>query len=183
MNNKKLLLSLLSLMLALRFIIVPLIDWQNSMLDETQRLQTKLDKSSSFIDNLPKLVAYKDTLSAELERRHQAGEVYYDVGRYQIEKQRQFEQLFDENNIKISSSDWFEPIVTKQGTTLQLKLQFAGKLSQFIHLQTQIATLSNDIRVADLSLSMQNQSSTSLGRFNGNATIIITPLERRDADN
>ncbi|WP_076411001.1 hypothetical protein [Shewanella sp. UCD-KL12] len=183
MNNKPLLLSLLAVLFVLRFVVVPIFDWQNATIEETNSLQNKLDKSAAYIDDLPKLRAFGDELTAALAARHQASETYNDIGRYQIAKQRQFEQMFTANNIEIRSSNWLDPIATAKGVTLQLRLQFSGQVNQFIQLHTQIAALGDSVHVTNLSLTMSGQTPESLGTFSGNAIIRFMPLESPDAVN
>lgn len=183
MNNKPLLLSLLAVLFVLRFVVVPVFDWQNATIEETQSLQHKLDKSAAYIDDLPKLRAFGEQLTTALTARHQASETYNDIGRYQIAKQRQFEQMFNANDIEIKSSNWLDPVATAKGVTLQLRLQFSGQVNQFIQLHTQIAAMGNSVNVTNLGLTMRGQTTDSLGTFSGNAIIRFMPLESADAVN
>jgi hypothetical protein len=183
MTNKPLLLTLLAVLFVMRFIVVPIFDWQNQAIIDTRSQQNKLDKSAAYIDDLPKLTAFKEALSATLAARHAASETYNDIGRYQIAKQRQFEQMFAAADISITSSNWLDPIATAKGVTLQMRLQFSGKLNRFIDLHTQIAALGASVYVTNLSLSMRGQTEKSLGTFTGNAIIRFTPLESADAIN
>ncbi len=183
MNNKPMLLTLLAVLFVLRFVVVPIFDWQNQAIADTQSQQHKLDKSAAYIDDLPKLTAFKEELTAALAARNAASETYNDIGRYQIAKQRQFEQMFKASEIEIKSSNWLDPIATAKGVTLQLRLQFSGKLNQFIGLHTQIAAMGNSVNVTNLSLSMRGQTEESLGTFTGNAIIRFMPLESADAIN
>ena len=183
MSNKPLLLGLLAVLFVMRFIVVPIFDWQNQAVTDTRSLQNKLDKSAAYITDLPKLIAFKESLNDELAARHAASETYNDIGRYQIAKQRQFEQMFDAADISITSSNWLDPIATAKGVTLQMRLQFSGKLHRFINLHTQIAALGASVNVTNLSLNMSGQTESSLGTFSGNAIIRFTPMESADAIN
>jgi hypothetical protein len=183
MNNKPLLLALLAALLVLRFIVVPVFEWQNQVISDTKAQQNKLDKSDAYINDLPTLVAFKDKLTAALAARHAASDTYNDIGRYQIDKLRQLEKMFKLADISISSSNWLDPVVTAKGVTLQLNLQFSGKLKPFINLHTQIAGMSSNVIITDLNITVFGQGADTLGTFNGNTLLRFMPLESPDAVN
>jgi hypothetical protein len=183
MNNKPLLLALLATLLVLRFIVIPIFDWQNQLISDTKAQQNKLDKSVAYINDLPKLISFKDKLSAALTARHAASETYNDIGRYQIAKLRQLENMFKLVDVSINSSNWLEPVKTAKGVTLQLNLQFTGKLKPFINLHTQIAGMGSNVIITDLNITMFGQGTDTLGTFTGNALLRFMPLESPDAIN
>lgn len=183
MQNKPFLLSVIAFLALLRFLVVPIFEWQDETLAKTQQLQKKIDKSLVYINNATKLEAYNVDLSNALAVRNQAREVYSDVGRYQLAKQRQLESLFQQYDIRIKTSNWLEPIKTAQSVTLQYSFQFSGKLKNLIPLHLALSKLGRDILVTRISMNVSGQRGTSLGLLNGSGTIQFTPLEEADAVN
>lgn len=181
--NKPLLLSLLAVLLCLRFIVTPVIDWQNGLLQETHILQAKMDKSLAYIDDLPMLQQLKKGLISQLEDSKLMNETYKDVGRYQLAKQRQLEDLFTQFNTNITSSNWIEPIKTANSITFQFRIQFAAETKDFIALHLKLSRLSKDITVTTLNLNLFANKDGDLGRLSGIVILRFTPKEADDAIN
>jgi hypothetical protein len=181
--NKPLLLGLLGVLLCLRFIVTPVLEWQDKVLQETHVLQKKLDKSLAYIDDLPKLQQLKQALTVELAGSQAMNETFQDVGRYQLAKQRQLEDLFAESNANITSSNWLDPIKTAKGTTFQFRLQFAAETKNFIELHLKLSRLSKDISLTTLNLNVFANNDKALGRLSGILILRFSPKEADDAIN
>lgn len=183
MKDKPVLLLVLGVLLLARFILVPIFDWQEETLTSTQHLQKKLNKSKAYLDDLPALQAHKEALEQALTVRRAESELFNDVNRYQIAKQRQFEAIFEQNQIVITSSNWLEPIPTEKGVIVLLRLKFHGKVKSFLASHLQLSGVSKSISITNLSLSISGQGSDSLGNVNGNVIIRFNALESANAAN
>lgn len=183
MRDKPILLFALGVLLVLRFIVVPIFDWQSKTLASTQHLQKKLNKSQAYLEDLPALLAYEKELAQSIATRRADNELFSDVGRYQIAKQRQFETLFEQNQIVITSSNWLEPIPTEKGVIVLLRLKFYGKVKSFLTSHLQLSGMSKSISITNLSLSISGQDSDSLGNVSGNIIIRFNALESVNAAN
>ncbi|ABV37626.1 hypothetical protein Ssed_3022 [Shewanella sediminis HAW-EB3] len=181
MNNKPLLLGALAVLFLLKFIVVPVIEWQDEAVLETKNLQSKIDKSQSHIKDLPNLVKYKDQLEVSLTKAKETIERYNDASRYQISKQRQFEALFKEHQLTMSSSNWRDVVKTDNGSTFQLQVQFNGMLSDFIAFHLQVNAMGPSVVIGNLGLNIRGQSQASLGYMTGNMVIFFNPAESVDA--
>jgi cell division protein FtsB len=183
MTNNRNLIILLAILLVMRFIVVPIFDWQTQTLSTTQSLQDKLDKSVAYISELPSLHQYRQALSAEVQKRQAAREYVSDISRYQLDKFRQFESLMQKHHLEIKSSNWSDAIKTAKGVTLQLRLQFSGSMKDFIAFHLALDSLSNTLSLNNLNLTLNGQSEDKLGSFTGNINVQFLPLERNDEDN
>jgi cell division protein FtsB len=183
MTHNRNLIILLGILLAARFILVPIFEWQTQSLSSTQRLQDKLDKSIAYIDELPKLDKYQQDLLAEVKKRQAAREYVSDISRYQLDKFRQFESLMQKHKLAITSSNWGDPIKTAKGVALQLRMQFSGTMKDFIAFHLALDSLSNTLSLNNLNLTLNDQSEDKLGSFTGNINVQFLPLERNDEDN
>lgn len=181
MTNNRNLLIVLGMLLLLQFVVVPIFDWQAETLANTKALQNKLDKSISHIAELPRLREYHQSLLDEVEKRKAAREYVDDISRYQLDKLRELEALLQKYQIEVISSNWYEPIKTAKGVTLQLRLQFSGRMVDFIPFHLALDSLSNTMKLNNLNLTINGQTEDKLGNFSGNLNVQFLPLERPDA--
>lgn len=181
MKNKPLLLGALAVLFLLKFVVVPVIEWQDEAITETKNLQSKIDKSQSYIKDLPNLLKYKEELDLSLSKTKEMIERYNDASRYQISKQRQFEALFKEHQLTMSSSNWRDVVKTDNGSTFQLQVQFNGMLNDFIAFQMQVNAMRPSVTITNLGLNIRGQSAASLGSMTGNMVILFNPAESVDA--
>lgn len=181
LNNKPLLLLILGVLFLLRFVAVPVLDWQDEAISETAGLQAKIEKSQAYISELPKMYEYKTQLEESLNDLKHSVDTYNDTSRYQISKQKQFEALFEQYKLTMTSTNWQDTVKTDTGSTFQLQIQFKGMLRDFISLHMQINAMGPSVEVRNLGLNMRSQSETSLGSVAGNMVIVFSPSESSDA--
>ena len=134
MKNNTVLIGVLVLLLVTKFIIVPIIDWQDSLIAETVKLERKITKSQKYLDNLPELIKHQKQLRKQLFEMKNQQETFVDVGLYKIEKQKQIEGLFNKHSLNIRTLNWRDEIETEKGVSISLNLQFKGSLKNVIEL-------------------------------------------------
>jgi len=181
MNNNKLLILLLSFLVIIKFIIFPILDWQNELIAETTQLEKKINKSEAYINDLPKLIEQQETLKNILIKSKSNIETYHDIGRYKINKQREIEQMFRENNVNIKTLNWREDMKTINGFSLKLQLQYSGRVKDFIALKLAILSLGQSVNLRVFGINISIQGNKSLGFANGNMEIIFSPMESGNA--
>lgn len=182
MSNKPLLIALLALLALMKFIIVPIFEWQDDILNQSQDLQFKLDKSKSYINNLDKLENQKVKLQEDLTVKLESVERFQVLPRYQIAKQKQLEQLFAEKKMTIKSLVWRDPVELEKGMQLSVVIQFSGKLKDYISMQMALAGYSSSIEIGIIGLSIRNQTQQSLGSATGNMVILFNVIEEENVD-
>lgn len=181
LNNKPLLLSIVGVLFLLKFVFVPVLDWQDRAIIETAALQTKIEKSQAYITELPEMREYKAQLQVTLNELKHSVDTYNDPSRYQISKQKQLEALCKEHKLTMTSTNWQDVVKTETGSTFQLQVQFKGMLRDFITLHMQLNAMGPSVEVRNLGLNMRSQSAKSLGSVTGNMVIVFSPSESSDA--
>lgn len=180
MKNNPLLIALLGLLLVAKFFVEPIIDWQNNSLEETNRLQKKLDKAQAYIIDLPLLEAKKNGLIKQVDNIKQMVETYSDFDRYQIAKQRQIGDLFTKHSMVTKSLNWQEAVATPLGKTVELQVQFSGLMKDFIALKLELMSLSTSIELKVFGLQVKAGTADSLGNVTGNALLVFKALEDKN---
>ncbi|MFC0117842.1 hypothetical protein ACFFK7_07900 [Pseudoalteromonas xiamenensis] len=91
---------------SLKFIVVPLVQWQDTELSETQQLQSRLSKSQRVLENQTLNTDLHDRLTPELARF--ADIVYrYDLeSNFQLARQQEFDSLAAEHKVTLNSVAW-----------------------------------------------------------------------------
>lgn len=181
MKNNPILLVSVAILVLLKFVVLPIIEWQNEMILEAGHLQKKIDKSKSHIKRMPELYEYQRQLEASLTLVKAKVERYNNENRYQISKQREFESLFKKHKLTITSSHWKDVIKSEEGATFQLQMQFRGMLKDLIVLQTEINLMRPSVTIGNLGVNIQGQQPNSLGSMTGNMVVVFRPVESTDA--
>jgi len=176
-QNKNILLIILAIILVLKFALLPIIEWQNQSINTLQIVNKKLNKSLSFINELPKLEEQKQRLINSLAQLKSEVDTYQDVSRYQLEKQREVEKIFAMHNIVIKSFNWQDIIKLNNGTQLKLMVKYSGKLKDFLSLHMDISKFNRSTTVSNLGLNIRGQDDKSLGVISGSIVLVFHPEE------
>ena len=176
MKNNTLLISLLAFLAVIKFILVPIFDWQNELLAETAIFQAKITKSALYIKDIPSFEIKKNELVEKIAQSKKSIEYYNDFGFYKITKQKQIEKLFDKNKIKLTSLSWQTAVDSQLGKQVKLNLQFKGLLKDFIALKLDVISLSRSIKIEKFGVTIKRQKIESLGTITGNFILLYTPF-------
>ena len=182
MKNKYLL-AFLALLMLLKFGVFPIVEWQDGVLLETIALQKKIDKSESYINNLPEMMKIKDNRQNILNNIIKEVNSYSNVERYQLNIQKDIEKLFSDNNLVIKSTIWKKPVIDESGAQLELNIQFSGKVKDYISTQSYLFQNHSTFELNKFGLSLKNQTENSLGIItSGNMVVLIKAVEDSDAN-
>jgi Tfp pilus assembly protein PilO len=180
--NQTQLLILLLAILAVKFVILPTIDWQDATIAKLSTLNKRLDKSIGFINQLPQMQLQQQQLAEHLTDLKSEIDSYQDLSGYQLNKQQAIEKLFADHRIDIKSFNWRDVIKTEQGAQLKLMIQYSGHLKDFLALHMQISELNRSVVVENLGLNIRGQDSNTMGVISGNIVLVFLPVEVADAN-
>jgi predicted PurR-regulated permease PerM len=170
-SNKKPLLIVLFLLLALRFVMVPVIDWQQEQLDEIAAKQTKVEKADSVIARFPQL---QQALEQVQQNNKQQLANYYgheSANSLKLQLQQELEALFLKHKIKVINFSWVAEIENPI-TEFRAKISYEGKTDDFAKLQLAIARYPKRINIAEWTSYINKMAENSLGDASG--TILLT---------
>lgn len=176
------LLVILGLIIFVKFVLVPVIEWQDEAVLQLSALHKRLNKSESFINELPKLTSEKEKLASYLNQLKSNVDTYSNISNYQIGKQKDIETLFKQNSLTIKSFNWQDTIETDKGSQLKLMIQYSGMLKDFLSLHLQMSKFNQSVEVTNLGLNIRGQDEASMGIITGSIVFVFTPFKEATND-
>jgi len=145
-NKHKIMLAMVSVLVLIRFVIVPILAWQDEKIAKIQSSNQRIAKAEKVIARLPKI-----TLALEkLQLSNQSTEAFFTKAQslpaFKLEQQQQIESLFKRFDIKVNNFNWAADIPGKISQS-RAKINFEGKTSDLARLHLAIAGLPTLIKV------------------------------------
>jgi len=162
-------LGALVILIALKFLIVPLFDWQNSQLAQLANLQKRAVKSQNVIVNQSQINQAQQTINAQLKAVNSLFVDYQRESEFKLAMQQQIEQTIANNQLQINTSSWLPSITVASNQLIrhQLRLNLKGKMRDFINFITLLESKTPKAELKSLNINLKGQNNESLGRVEG----------------
>jgi len=162
-------LGVLVILIALKFLIVPLFDWQNSQLAQLANLQKRAVKSQNVIINQSQINQAQQTINAQLKAVNSLFVDYQRESEFKLAMQQQIEQTIANNQLQINTSSWLPSITVANNQLIrhQLRLNLKGKMRDFINFITLLESKTPKVELKSLNINLKGQNNESLGRVEG----------------
>lgn len=170
MLSQKNLLFTLVLLAAMKFLVSPLISWQQNYISEIKSKYRQLTKVSSIIDNQS---VYRDITSSLAARMAGSrGYFFKDSDSVKLDVQRHIENIFESNGLAIKGLSWVSdsPGEVRQ---LRLRVRFAGAQEHMIKTFWALAVSKKLIRKVEFRQQFKVVSVGELGFTAGHVTLEI----------
>lgn len=174
LNNRKLVIGTIAVLASLKFIVVPVIDWQNEQAAVYEKKLRQLNKGLSLLNN-------REELTAEIESWRAQNVQYIELmaqpaksaTSFQLAKQNDLDKLLEKHGLKAKRSNWLEHIEQGVVEEHKLELSLSGQLKDFISLVIEIEQASPRMAIVDyrMTISKMSPASHKLGNFSG--TLVI----------
>lgn len=172
-------LGALVILIALKFLIVPLFDWQNSQLAQLANLQKRAVKSQNVIVNQIQINQAQQTINAQLEAVNSLFVDYQRESEFKLAMQQQIEQTIANNQLQINTSSWLPSITVANNQLIrhQLRLNLKGKMRDFINLITLLESKTPKAELKSLNINLKGQKSDGLGNMSGSLELAFYMLQ------
>ena len=162
-------LAALVLLVSLKFIVVPLIDWQNTQLAQLTNLEKRAAKSQNVIANQGQINQAQQTINAQLKAVNSLFVDYQREGEFKLAMQQQLEQTVASNQLQINTSSWLPSIAVANNQLIrhQLRLNLKGKMRDFITLITHLESQTPKAELKSLNINIKGQKTDALGNMSG----------------
>ncbi|MDN3484899.1 GspMb/PilO family protein [Pseudoalteromonas sp. APC 3224] len=162
-------LGALVILIALKFLIVPLFDWQNSQLAQLANLQKRAVKSQNVIVNQSQINQAQQTINAQLKAVNSLFVDYQRESEFKLAMQQQIEQTIANNQLQINTSSWLPSITVASNQLIrhQLRLNLKGKMRDFINFITLLESKTPKAELKSLNINLKGQKSDGLGNMSG----------------
>ena len=103
MSQRNLLITL-AVLLSIRFVVVPILNWQSDMVVQNIAKHTQLQKIISVVENKQNL---SDRLAVVVDRKLQRQRLFFSSGdNIKLNLQKEVESYFGRHNVKLSGFNW-----------------------------------------------------------------------------
>lgn len=162
-------LGIIGVLLVLKFIVVPLVDWQAEQVNLISNLQKRAAKSQGVIKNQIVIDAQQQQITQQLEQINRLFVAPQKDTEFKLAMQQQVEQLMAKYQLQINNSNWLVSLKVADNTLMrhQLTLNISGKLLNFQKILVELETSTPIIQVSDFNMRIKGQSEQELGQVDG----------------
>ena len=169
LKKHSLLLTLLASLMVTKFIIVPIYQWQDNMLERIQLLTKKKVKIDNLLKQEARFNSEAKKIKGKVEQADSVFFAYEEESDFKLTQQKLLEELLAKYELRASNIGW--QITTAmpelKSTNYQLRIQFSGDLLNLLNFMAVIETYQHKIQISDFYFSVRNHSNNELGSTNG----------------
>jgi len=175
LRNYPYLSALLVLLIALKFLFVPLVQWQNDTLWSISQNDKRLSRAMGAITHIDSNRVQLGALQQQLGQLQTFFYPSQDEASFKLEQQQWLEALIAEHNFTVSNIGWTysaqvlgQPLIKHQ-----LSVSFDGDTFDLPRLYLALDSNSQWIDVMSFSFNLIGQNEKSLGRFRGSVDLVF----------
>ena len=168
--NRNGLIFILVALIALRFVVLPLLDWQQSRISDIRSKQVQLGKTLDLVNS------YSDyqqlALKLKADKNELAPLFYEDSDDARLQIQKDIEQVFSEHNLTIERFNWVLDDRAESGLrTLRVLVGFNGQLDGVMKTLLGISRHNKIARQVEWRQNLTKSRETDVGRSRGHVTL------------
>jgi len=163
--------GVLVVLLVARFILMPIIDWQQEQITQITAKEQRLIKTNNIIARLPQIHIALEQLKQGNKQQQSRYFNKASSNNFKLQLQQKVEALFSTHNLKVTNFNWVAEI-TEQIIQARAKITFEGTTKDFAMLELAIAQLPKLLSIKQWSLHIKQMNDHSLGNANG--SIVLT---------
>ncbi len=162
------LLKILGTLLLVKFVLVPIHDWQNSKIEELHAKKQRLQRLTDVVESH---ASYHEILAMILTDLRQSEQFFYvDDDSTKLKIQRDLEELFQGNDLEVTGFNW---VIDSEGSqrVLRATLFFKGPTDNMIETFWAMARWPRLIKIIEWSQQMAGNRGVDSGWTQGNVTL------------
>lgn len=170
---KTLLLILTGLLLA-KFVIVPVLAWQDNIILENKNIQKRLNKAKSLLSNNEQLVAQSNELNETVSNLEKAVFKATPEAEFKLAQQKKLESIVKKNNLKLMNFGW-QIISTDEDLNIkrfQIQLSLNGNTTDIIRFMAELEALEQHVDFSDFNIAPKKRGGGALGKVR-NARLVF----------
>lgn len=138
-RNKVILLSLVGVLLVIKFVLLPLQQTQQDMYTQLEGLNKRLERSQALLAEKETLKQWQSTQQQQLQKLLQPYPEVANASQYRLTLQQQLQQLAAENQVSVTFFDWLTDtsleVFNLQRGRISLRLEGDASRIMQLHLQ------------------------------------------------
>ena len=168
--NRDGLIFILIALIALRFAVLPLVDWQQSKIADIQSKQVQLGKTIDLVNSLSDYQQL--ALKLQSEKGNLAPLFYEDTDDSRLQIQKDIEQVFSDHNLRIERFNWVLDDRADSGLrTLRVLVGFDGQLDGVMKTMLNISAHKKIARQVEWRQNLTKNRETDVGQSKGHVTL------------
>ena len=168
--NRNYLIFILVGLIALRFAVLPLLDWQQSRISEIRGKQIQLGKTIDLVNSYSNYEQLASTLKAEKSKL--APLFYEDSDGTRLQIQKDIEQVLSDHNLTIERFSWLLDDRSDSGLrTLRVLVGFNGQLDAVMRVLLDISKHRKVARQVEWRQNLTKNRKTDVGQSRGHVTL------------
>ena len=173
LKKHRLALGFIALLIVIKWLIVPIYEWQQTTLASNNALVQRLAKSAYALENQGQTAATLATQTTLLEQAENALFTYQAVNSFQLAQQKTIEQFFVNYQMEISRLAWQIPVplTTVALTEYEMKVRFTGKVTALAKLLSALNSQDKWLSFDDFQFRFDKRRDKRLGEFDGRMSI------------
>ncbi|WP_143764320.1 hypothetical protein [Cognaticolwellia mytili] len=169
------LLSIIALLIIVKFLFLPIITWQDELIAQITQLEKKQNKITQVLANNASNLGLNKALGIELEQVRPLFATFKSVASFKLEQQKLIEKMLAKHKLTLQDIGWqtltMLPSLSK--SRYPLKLTVKGKTIDIINFTAELETYQQFIEISKFNLSLKGQQNNNLGRINGRITLNV----------
>ncbi len=170
----QLMLGAVILLSAVKFALLPLLQWQNETLEQIASIETRNAKAQKLLADKDAMMAELTQLGTKYNNLAQSIPVYPDSASFRLETQMMFEQVLKMEHFRPKQFYWREDTDTQlfgNFYSASFNVNFLGGAKDFALLQSKLAYNYPEYRILNMSNSLSGFKADSLGRADVSLTV------------
>ena len=174
LKKHALLLSVMGFLLVIKFVIVPLMEWQEAIFVESAQLEKRLTKVEAVLANEDTISSGVLVLKREIAKvdallfKSEAESIF------KLEQQQLLEQLLESNELNASNFSWQAktPLPELDAYKYQVNIRFDGKLANVINTLVALEAHTPWYEIENFNLTTKGNRNESLGFVSGGRVML-----------
>ena len=167
-------LSVIAILIYFKFIIVPMVDWQDEKLLKLALLERKITKVEQLLINKNSVQELQNSLGEYLTTLNHSFYPAQPIEAFKLQQQKRIEEELTNFGLNINSIGWKNNQTLNEAPLIQFRVDiaFGGKSEQVIEF---LLSLSNHVLISEivgLNLSFQRQRIGQLGSLRARITVV-----------
>jgi hypothetical protein len=162
-----------SILIVIKFVFMPIIQWQNSLLADIALLKNKSSKIELLLNNQHETEQLLSTYTAVLKPMANIFNEKRPESDFKLAQQKWLESLMEKHGISIKNTSWqlVSTIESPKVKQFQLKVNFSGKTEDLRRIMQSLESQTPLVYVNDFLINIKKQSKTRLGSVSGSLTL------------
>ncbi len=135
LKQHRVLLSFIAILVFIKFVVIPVLDWQETVIIDIQNKERKLEKASQLIKRSGSFQEDRKLISAQLKEAEQLFFSLQVDSDFKLTQQKYLEQLMATHNLNVENFGWQTSSVNDSMLLkkYQVQVRFSGNITDLVN--------------------------------------------------